>query len=189
MTPEFKGPIPGANLLADTRKYPWHRPPEIVEYDEAVDYMLTKMSEDEQSELIYSLLQIDINVPTVVSSLLLQAVSRGKLPIDLAVLIAGPMARYIEIIAKMEGYKYDMGLDESDRLRVTPELLKRSLGIIDKEDPEDIMVDAEAQPSPDIPMGGIMGGAEVPEQGVAPEDEQAAMLGLTVEEEETDGLA
>lgn len=188
MKPDFKGPVPGANLLADTRKYPWHRPPEIETYDEAVDYMLSKISEDEQSELIYSLLQIDINIPTVVSSMLMQAISRGKLPIDLAVLIAGPMARYIEIVAKMEGYKYDMGLDDSDRIKVTPTLLRRSLGIIDN-DEEDTLEEAVAQPEVSIPLGGLMGGVEEQEEGVAPEDEQAAMLGMTVEEEDTDGLA
>lgn len=187
MTPNFKGPIPGANLLADPRKYPWHRPPEIIEYDEAVDYMLNKISEDEQSELIYSLLQIDINVPTIVSSLLMQAISRGKIPIDLAVLVAGPMARYIEIIAKMEGYKYDMGLDDSDRIKVTPTLLKQALGIIDNEETEDPMQEGPIVTPADIPMGGLMGGAPE-EEGVAPEDEQAAMLGLNVEED-TDGLA
>lgn len=188
MTPEFKGPIPGANLLADTRKYPWHRPPEIVEYDEAVDYMLSKISEDEQSELIYSMLQIDVNVPAIVSAMLMQAISRGKIPIDLAVLVAGPMARYIEIIAKMEGYKYDMGLDDSDRIRVTPELLKRSLGIIDSTDEdEDPMEEGPITPPTAIPVGGLMGGVEQ-EEGIAPEDEQAAMLGMNVEED-TDGLA
>lgn len=187
MTPDFKGPIPGANLLADTRKYPWHRPPEIIEYDEAVDYMIGKISEDEQSELIYSLLQIDVNIPTIVSSMLMQAISRGKLPIDLAVLVAGPMARYMEIIAKMEGYKYDMGLDDKDRIKITPELLRRSLGIIDQaETPDDAMEEGPIAAPKSIPVGGLMGGTD---DSVAPEDEQAAMLGLNITEEETDGLA
>ena len=131
---KFDAPIPGANLLADTRNYPWHRPPDLTEYDEAVDYMLEKLTQPEQTELVYSLLDIEVSVTTVTSALLMQAIAKGKLPIDLAILIAGPVARYIQIIAESEGFKYDMGTDDSDRVKITPTLLKQSLGIIEDEE-------------------------------------------------------
>ena len=68
----FDGPIPGANFAADTKNYAWHRPPDITEYDEAVDYMINKMDDPDQHELVFSLLEIDTKVITVVSTLLLQ---------------------------------------------------------------------------------------------------------------------
>ena len=40
----FDFPIAGANYAADTRNYPWHRPPDIVNYDEGVDYLIRKMN-------------------------------------------------------------------------------------------------------------------------------------------------
>ena len=186
MKPEMSAPIPGANLVSDTRNYPWHRPADIVEYDEAVDYMITRISEDEQAELIYSLLQIDINVTTVVSSLLMQAVSKGKIGIDLALLIAGPVARYIEIVDKTEGYKYDMGIDDSDRIRITPTLMKTTLGIVDDE--EELEEDVDAVEGTAEPDDGLMA-APVGDAAVATQDEQAAMLGMVEEEENIDGLA
>ena len=98
---KFDAPVPGANLLADTRNYPWHRPPDITDYDEAVSYMITRISEEEQAELVYSLLQIDTTVTTIVSGLLMQSIAKGKIPIDLAILISGPVAKYIEVIAEI----------------------------------------------------------------------------------------
>ena len=48
----FDFPIAGANYAADTRNYPWHRPPDIVSYDEGVDYLIRKMNEPEELELV-----------------------------------------------------------------------------------------------------------------------------------------
>jgi len=89
----FEAPIPGANLVADTRNYPWHRPPDLTDYDEAVAYMIDRITQEEQAELLYSLLEIKTPVTAIVSGLLMQAIAKGKFQIDLAILIAGgPLA-------------------------------------------------------------------------------------------------
>jgi len=180
----FDAPIAGANYAADTRNYPWHRPPDIVNYDEGVDYMITKMKETDQIELVFSLLEIDAHVSTVVTSLLMQGISRGKFSIDLAILMAGPIARYISIIADEQEIKYDMGVGDKDRISITPTSLKMALGIYEDDEEETLEVLEEA---PVIPEGGLMG-API-DDGAASEDEQAAMLGMVEEEEPTDELA
>ena len=35
---KLDAPIAGANYAADTRNYPWHRPPDITEYDEGCSF-------------------------------------------------------------------------------------------------------------------------------------------------------
>ena len=180
----FDAPIAGANYAADTRNYPWHRPPDIVNYDEGVDYMINKMKEPEQIELVFSLLEIDAHVTTVVTSLLMQGLSRGKFSIDLAILMAGPIARYISIIADEQEIKYDMGVGEKDRISITPTSLKMALGIYDDDEEETLEVLEEP---PVISEGGLM--AAPTDDGAASEDEQAAMLGMVEEEEPTDELA
>lgn len=182
---KFEGPIPGENFLTDTKNYPWHRPPDLVDYDETVSYMLSKIDEPEQIELVFAMLGIDAKVTTVVSTLLLQAISKGKFTIDMAMLIAGPLARYIEIQAKNSGVKYDMGLENKDRIVLTPTLLKASLGILEQpeeESPEIMAMREEAGPM-EPEQEQIMGlMSQPPEGAVAEEDEQAAMLGQTEEE-------
>ena len=190
---KIDAPVPGANLLADTRNYPWHRPPDITDYDEAVSYMISRISQEEQAELVYSLLQIDTTVTTIVSGLLMQSIAKGKIPIDLAILISGPVARYIEVIAQTNGYKYDMGTDTSDRVKITPTLLKMAMGIVDEDDEE--MEDTPEEVVSAMPEGGLMGAPLEQDKMTASDEEQASMLGMgvdseePVEEENIDGMA
>ena len=190
---KIDAPVPGANLLADTRNYPWHRPPDITDYDEAVSYMISRISQEEQAELVYSLLQINTTVTTVVSGLLMQSIAKGKIPIDLAILISGPVARYIEVLAQTNGYKYDMGTDTSDRVKITPTLLKMAMGIVEDDDEE--MEDTPEEVVSAIPEGGLMGAPMDQDKMTGSEEEQASMLGMDadseepVEEENIDGMA
>ena len=176
----FDAPVAGANYAADTRNYPWHRPPDLVNYDEGVDYIINKLQDPEQLETVYALLKIDIQVSTVVTSLLMQAISRGKFSIDLAILMAGPLARYIGIIADEQDIKYDMGVGDEDRIKITPTSLKMALGIIDDdEEPEEVSEEPIVEAS-----GGLMGAPSADEVTAATEDEQASMLGMSSDEEE-----
>ena len=176
----FDAPVAGANYAADTRNSPWHRPPDLVNYDEGVDYIIKKLQDPEQLETVYALLKIDIQVSTVVTSLFMQAISRGKFSIDLAILMAGPIARYIGIIADEQDIKYDMGVGDEDRIKITPTSLKMALGIIDDdEEPAEVLEEPMVEAS-----GGLMGAPSPDEITAATEDEQASMLGMSSDEEE-----
>lgn len=185
-------PIPGANLLADTRNYAWHRPPDIVEYDPAVEYIISRIDDPFQSQMVISMLDIDAQISTITSTLLLQAVSTGKMPIDLAIIIAGPVARYIEILAKNLNKSYDMGIRDKDKIIITPTLLKKALGIVEQEE-DGTEVAEEPEATPEAAMGGLMG---MPDEMVASSEEQGEMLGAMsdaesdpmVEEEPEDEL-
>jgi hypothetical protein len=184
----LNAPIPGANYLSDTRNYAWHRPPDIVDYDEAVSYLVDKIDEPEKKELVFAMLGIDAHITTIVTTILLQAVSKGKIGIDLAILCAGPLARYIEISAKDVDIKYEMGIEDKDRVAITPTLLKISLGMA--------IDDPEQQEAGDIPQEMVQEAANrglmsmpQPSDMVASPEEQAAMLGEVTEEEPEDELS
>lgn len=176
---QLNAPIPGGNYTSDTRNYSWHRPPDLMDYDEAVDYLINKIDEPEQIELVFAMLGIDAHITTVVTTILLQAVSKGKVGIDLAILIAGPLARYIEISAKNVGIKYEMGVEDKDRAIITPTLLKASLGIVDQEDEAEELPEEEM--APEEPTGSLMA---MPDNMAASQDEQDEMLGAMTPEEE-----
>jgi hypothetical protein len=174
-------PIPGGNYTADTRNYSWHRPPDLVDYDEAIAYLMDRVDEPEQVEVIFAMLGIDAHITTIVTTILLQAVSKGKVGIDLAVLIAGPLARYIEIKAKDVGLKYEMGIEDKDRVVITPTLLRASLGIVDDDEEEVIEEVNTIEEAPEEPTEGLMAR---PEEMSATQDEQAEMLGDMPSEDE-----
>jgi hypothetical protein len=176
----FDAPIAGANYAADTRNYPWHRPPDLVNYDEGVDYLIQKMNEPQELELVYALLDIDAHISTIVSSLLMQGISRGKFSIDLAILMAGPIARYIGILADEQDIKYNMGVGDEDRVNITPTSLKLALGIYDDDETLEVLENVDEELA--APSEGLMG---VPsEEEMASKDEQSTMLGFVEEEEE-----
>jgi hypothetical protein len=184
---KFEGPIPGENYLTDTKNYPWHRPPDLVDYDEAVSYMLDKIDDPEQIELVFAMLQIDAHVATVVSTLLLQGISKGKFSIDLAMLMAGPLARYIEIKANNSKIKHEMGVKKDDRMVLTPTLLKAALGIVEQpeEESEEIKSLREEAGPNEITQEQMMGLMSMPQNtGAAPAEEQAEMLGQVEEDPE-----
>ena len=158
---QLDAPIPGGN------------------YDQAVDYLINKIDEPEQIEVVFAMLGIDAHITTVVTTILLQAVSKGKIGIDLAILVAGPLARYIEISAKDVGMKYELGVENKDRVIITPSLLKASLGIIEQDD-EELEVPEEEAPLEE-PTGSLMA---MPADMTAPQNEQDAMLGVETLEEE-----
>ena len=184
--PKFNGPIPGENFTADTRNYPWHRPPEITDYNTAVSRIIDDMDDDREMQLIYSLLELEVPVAIITSNLLMRKISRGIIPIDLAVLMAGPVARYVEILAKDNGLTADMDTSVPGQEPITPTMLRLQMGSV--EDIQDLL--QEGKVAPETPVegaveeeGGLMG---IPTSGavdVASEDEQAAMLGEADEEE------
>jgi hypothetical protein len=180
-----KAPIPGANYTSDTRNYPWHRPSDITTYDEAVSNTLNRLETPSGASLVYSLLDIDMSIATVTSAMLQQAISKGVIHIDMAILIAGPVARGIEIFAKAHDLKYEMGAEANDELIYTPSQL--SLLLEAEEDPDDTPID-EPTVAPPAPEEGLMASPSGDDVEAAPDMEQQSMLGMD-EEETTDELA
>lgn len=186
--PRFDGPIPGENYTSDTKNYPWHRPPDITDYDEAVEYVVNKISEQKAVTALTSLMEAGANLTTLVSMINMINVGRGKYPIDISILIAGPIARFIKIIADKNDIDVKVG-NEDERQVITLEYLKGMAGFA-----EDIVGDDDQTESSDavtesvsrdqLPSGGIMGVSEENVSQTASATEQRAMLGLTDDDEE-----
>ena len=68
---KYDAPVPGENLLEDGKNYPWRRPPEIVDYDEAVSLMIENIDEPSEIETIFAMMDIGADVCTITSTLLL----------------------------------------------------------------------------------------------------------------------
>jgi topoisomerase IA-like protein len=102
-------------------------------------------------------------------------------------LMAGPLARYIEIKANNSGIKHEMGVEKADRMVLTPTLLKAALGIVEQPEEESEEIKAlreEAGPN-EITQEQMMGLMSMPQNtGAAPAEEQAEMLGQVEEDPE-----
>lgn len=185
--PIFDAPIPGEHYTSDTRNYPWHRPADIPDYDGTVDYVIGRMQDEVTAEIVYSLMEMDRPLTNIVAGLLLQGIARGKFQIDVAVLAAGPIYRYLKMLADKEGMKYNDGFSDK-RKPITATTLKLALGIVEDAPEEEDVSESQGE-APTEPEGGLMGMPSQIDTSAAPEAEQEAMLGLTEEEVEEDVTA
>lgn len=174
----FNGPIPGENLTSDPKNYPWHRPPDLVDYDEVVEYMIAKVMEPQALNALMAFIGTGYTISSLVSYGMLSTIGKGKFQIDMAILAAGPIARLLQILAEDAGIDYDMGV-EGDFKPLSPAMLRLAEGdtdIIPDEEPQE----PTEEPVPDT--GGLMDQS----MGTDPatEEEQAAMLGYGAADEE-----
>ena len=131
MIKTFDAPIPGENYTSDTKNYPWHRPSDITDYDEAVEYMLNHLSNDYNIKAVMALMEADISIPTIVDIHVTNQISKGTFSIDLAILIAGPIAVFLEIMAKRYGINPNLG-DDTEKEPPTAAFIKEVAEISDE---------------------------------------------------------
>ena len=176
----FDGPIPGENLTSDPKNYPWHRPPDLVDYDDVVEYMIGKTMQPEVLNGLMSFLKVGVPISVLVSYGMLSNIGKGKFQIDMAILAAGPIARLMQILAEDAGIDYDLGIDE-DFERMSSTMLKFAMGDSDELPDSNPLEEPVEQEEPT--EGGLMGADSIPTE-VASDEEQAAMLGLGNETDE-----
>ena len=90
------GPIPGANFTSDTRNWPWHRPPDITNLDEGLEYIMKRLTETADGKRYMSLIESGVKITTITDIVVTLGVGRGKFTPDFAILLAGPVARMLE---------------------------------------------------------------------------------------------
>lgn len=106
----FDAPIPGESLTQPPGKFPWERPPEIVDPEEALQMHLTRLTEPEVAKAMVDMLEMDIDVKTLVSGLMRSAAAEGIHTIDVGMIIAPAVHKYIVDMADDLGIDYDEGL-------------------------------------------------------------------------------
>lgn len=181
--PIMSGPIPGENYTSDTRNYPWHRPPDFTDIDEAIDFISERLTEEETSFRMLTMIEAGLSLATVTDIFLTIGISEGRWTPDFAIILAGPTCRVLEIMAKVYEIDYDLGIDTTKPI-VTSEYIKA----MEKQNP-DIQEEAATavseasqsikdQAATQVP-GGLMG--PLTEAPSGSEDEQLAMLGYGAE--------
>jgi hypothetical protein len=164
-------PIPGANYTSDTRNYPWHRPPDITSTDEALEHIMEVLTETDAGKRYMSLIESGTSIASITDIVVTLAVGRGKFSIDFAILIAGPVTRMLEIMAKSYEIEYDLGIDVVDTY-TSSVVLKQIKGGAEE------AVDTPIEEEPTEEPAGFMSAVS--------EEEQSSMLGYEAEEIDED---
>lgn len=163
------GPIPGENYLANTKNQPWHRPPDMADFVEIVETAIKKLNKPQEMGKLKVLLASGDTILDYVSGMLRIAIGDGKIPIDMAVLAAGPIARFVEVIAENGNFKFKRGWEQELPIP-TVARAKAMYGDGNKSAPPP---EVAPPPAPADKAGGFMPSPDAP----ASKDEQMAMLG------------
>jgi hypothetical protein len=195
----FDGPIPGENFTSDTKNYPWHRPPEYTDLDEAIEYIGTRLTNEDSSVGLISMMEMGIPVVDLTQMFLMSGVGAGKWTLDFALMLAGPVAHIISLMGQSFGVKYELGLeDKANRppSRGVFEMVheinrakaaaagRRAFDSVDDiaADTDVLFKDGVMEQSPPPKFRGFMG-AQAPTSSPASSAEQEEMLGQDMEQE------
>lgn len=107
----MSGPIPGENFTSDTKNYPWHRPPEHNDLDEAIDAAADKILSKEGSLGVLTMLKNGIPAVTLANIFITSGVGAGKWTPDFGLLMAGPVTHIIYLLGKGYGIEVELGVD------------------------------------------------------------------------------
>jgi hypothetical protein len=105
----FDGPIPGENYTSDTKNYPWHRPPEFTDLDEAIEYIGKRLTNEDNAVGFLTMAQNGVSILDLTMMFLTSGMGAGKWTLDYALLLAGPTAHILRTVIKAYGIPVNMG--------------------------------------------------------------------------------
>jgi len=114
----FDAPIPGQSLTDEPGNAPYEQPPKYTNLDKFMEYMFTTMNGKAVRRDVLRLLNAGVPVQVLIEPIIMQAISEGKINIDLGMLAIQPLATIIYGMGITAGInvvtddgKKDIGLD------------------------------------------------------------------------------
>lgn len=104
-------PIPGANFLSDTKNYPWHRPPKVSDYDDGVQLVARRILNKERAGKLLTLMEVGMPISAICNTLIMVGISKGDFTPDFGIILAGPMAHLLKMLAEEFEIDYEMGIE------------------------------------------------------------------------------
>lgn len=111
----FNAPIPGQSLTTEPKGFPWERPPEIVDPEEAIQFHLARLSEPDMLDAVLDAIEIhELDVKTLTAGIMRGAVAGGMHTIDVALLVAPVVHEFIKQGAIAFGLDPEDGFEDKE---------------------------------------------------------------------------
>ena len=116
-TPELAldAPIPGQSLTAPLGDRPWQNPPQLTTVDEAMDYYLPVLVNQETLPQLLNIMELGIPLTTIADSLMLANVMEGTHSADIGVLVLPFLIEMLQFIGESQEVKYVVEKPKSDK--------------------------------------------------------------------------
>jgi hypothetical protein len=159
---KFNGPIPGQSLTSTPKNYPWERPPETTDPDEAITHHLTRLSQPKMLDTILDGISVGMPVSLITDMMLTGAVAKGIHSIDISLMAAPVIHEYIVNLLEEEGieFKEFFSEDNDDDTRKNLAVSQAIRGLketgISKEPEEELSEEIEPMEEEEQPKRGLM---------------------------------
>ena len=98
--------VPGQSLTDYPKNYPWERPPELTDFNDAIKFHMDRVSQEDVIDNVLDALEFGVPVKVLSESMMTGAVASGIHSVDVS-LIAEPVIRsFIMKAADMAGVEY-----------------------------------------------------------------------------------
>lgn len=105
---------PGHSLTNDPGRWPWDRPPEHSDPDEAIDYIISRLDNPKSEDSLIKMMLAGITVEELVSQIAFKGFAAGSFNPDVAELIKPALAIYLLGVADENGIEAQLFLDDDD---------------------------------------------------------------------------
>jgi hypothetical protein len=113
----FNAPIPGASLTAPIGGRPWQSPPKYVTVEDAMDFYVSRFTNEELKTSIIDTLDSGLPVTTIANAIQLNSVTEGLHTIDIGILVLPIIMELIMYVGDAADIKYTTGLEKDKPLR------------------------------------------------------------------------
>lgn len=108
----FDAPIPGQSLTNSPESpFPFERPPEYTDYQEAVDYLFESLVTEDSKEIV-GIIARGVPIETLATQIAFGGFSKGKWNPDLMLLLLEPIVYILLFISEQAGVDYVLSFDE-----------------------------------------------------------------------------
>lgn len=117
----FSAPIPGQSLTDEPQKYPFERPPETTDPEDAIKRHIKRLNKPDVIDNLLDVLEIGLPIKALTESILTDAVMNGIHTVDISLIIAPVIHEQIKAIADEAGVEYKEGFETDDTERQAQE--------------------------------------------------------------------
>ena len=98
--------VPGQSLTDYPKNYPWERPPEITDPNDAIKFHIDRIADEDVIDNVLDLLEFGVPAKTLSESMMTAAVGSGIHSIDVSLIIEPIVRDFMMKAADMAGVNY-----------------------------------------------------------------------------------
>jgi hypothetical protein len=110
----FDAPIPGMSLTHALGDRPWQQPAQFPTVDDAIEYYMSRMTNEEFMMQLVDVLEMGVPVTTLANTIQLANVMEGKHSVDVGMLVTPLLMELMMMLAESAGIEYDSGLNDPE---------------------------------------------------------------------------